>query len=119
MKGLFLLALLATAAGAAVYYSSDSLREQFLPSKAITANTVVTNEVLTVSGIGYVEPVSEVRKLSFKIDGVIASCPVTLGQFVKKEDILLELANLDEQAEVEVAENQLALAVVEREKLLI
>ncbi|MCA9094960.1 MAG: HlyD family efflux transporter periplasmic adaptor subunit [Planctomycetaceae bacterium] len=64
------------------------------------------------------EPVSEVRKLSFKIDGVIATCPVMLGQVVKKGDLLLELANLDEQAEVAVAEKQLTLAKAERDQLL-
>lgn len=67
--------------------------------------------------IGYVEPVSEVRRLSFKIDGVVANCKVEVGQEVQVGDVLATLRNQDEQARVFVAERELAVARAERDKL--
>lgn len=72
----------------------------------------------TIQGIGYVEPASEIRRLVFKIDGVIESCPIELGQSVKRGDPLVSLANREEAAAVTVAEQDLAAAVAERDQVL-
>lgn len=72
----------------------------------------------SVRGLGYVEPVSEIRRLVFRIDGVIQTCPVQLGRRVAKDELLATLANGDVQAAVSEAEAQLALAIAEREQLL-
>src|SRR4026208_643510 len=57
-----------------------------------------------VSAIGYIEPISEIRKLTFKVDGVIHSCPVQVGQTIDAGAILATLHNHDEKAAVAVAE---------------
>jgi multidrug efflux pump subunit AcrA (membrane-fusion protein) len=71
-----------------------------------------------ICGVGYVEPVSEIRNLTFKIDGVIEKCPVQVGQSMKVGEILSALQNRDEQSAVDVAERELLLAKADREKLL-
>ncbi|MGD9715154.1 MAG: HlyD family secretion protein [Thermomicrobiales bacterium] len=71
-----------------------------------------------VRGIGYVEPASEIRRLVFKIDGVIDQMAVEVGQFVHAGEVLAVLQNHDEQADVAEAEQQCELAVAEQQQLL-
>jgi len=71
-----------------------------------------------IRAVGYIEPVSEIRKLSFKIDGVIEKCHVEVGQQVEAGAILSALRNQDEQADIVVVEQQLAVTKAERDKLL-
>jgi HlyD family secretion protein len=71
-----------------------------------------------IHGVGYVEPASEIRKLTFKIDGVIESCPVQVGHAVNAGSVLCTLRNNDERSAVVVAEQELALAKADRSKLL-
>ncbi len=71
-----------------------------------------------VRAIGYVEPDSEIRKLTFQVDGVIATCPVQVDQTIAEGDVLATLQNRDERATVVVAEKKLAVAKAERTKLL-
>ena len=71
-----------------------------------------------IRGVGYVEPVSEVRKLTFKMDGVIETCPVDVGQLVEAGDTLSTLRNHDERSAIVVAEQELSLAKADRNKLL-
>jgi multidrug resistance efflux pump len=71
-----------------------------------------------VQGIGYVEPVSEIRRLAFKLDGVVRQCSVEVGQSVACGDVLMTLGDAEEAAAVAVAEKKLASAVAEREQLL-
>jgi HlyD family secretion protein len=70
-----------------------------------------------IRGVGYIEPTSEVRKLTFKIDGVIESCPIHVGQSVKKDEVLCTLRNNDEQSTVVVAAQEVAVAKADRGKL--
>jgi HlyD family secretion protein len=72
----------------------------------------------TVQGIGYVEPAGEVRRLVFKIDGVIDECAVDLGDRVNRGDVLMTLANREEAAAVVVAEEDHKQALAEREQVL-
>jgi multidrug resistance efflux pump len=60
-----------------------------------------------VDGIGYAEPASELRRLNLKVDGLIAGCPVAVGQRVEKGAPILHLDNEDEQAAVAVAQKEL------------
>jgi multidrug resistance efflux pump len=60
-----------------------------------------------VHGFGYAEPVSELRRLSLKGDGVIAECSVAVGERVEKGATILHLDNEEEQAAVAVAQKEL------------
>jgi multidrug resistance efflux pump len=71
-----------------------------------------------VQGVGYVEPASEVRRLVFKVDGVIAECRVQVGAHFKKGDILMVLNNQEQKEALALAECELALARAEQAKAL-
>jgi HlyD family secretion protein len=64
-------------------------------------------------GIGYVEPVSEVRQLSPKSGGVIKACYVKVGDMVRKGDPILILHDEKETAAVSLARKQLEVARAE------
>jgi HlyD family secretion protein len=72
----------------------------------------------TIQGLGFVEPVSEVRKLAFKVNGIIARCPGEIGRRYRKGDILIELDSREQRAALEVAEAEWKLAQAQREKTL-
>jgi HlyD family secretion protein len=74
--------------------------------------------VRSIQGIGYTEPVSEIRRMTFKIDGTIAACPVEIGQTVKAGEVLMKLDDAEEQAAVAVARAELDLAEAELQKVL-
>lgn len=63
-----------------------------------------------IEGIGYVEPVSELRRLMFRTGGVIRSCFVKAGDVVHKGDFLCELDDATQCADLELARKQLAQA---------
>ncbi|MBX3415942.1 MAG: HlyD family efflux transporter periplasmic adaptor subunit [Pirellulales bacterium] len=71
-----------------------------------------------IRGIGYIEPVSEVRRLVFKVDGVIGRLAVEVGQEIRKGDVLAVLIDHDDAAAVAEAEQQVVLAAAQREQLL-
>ena len=71
-----------------------------------------------IRGIGYVEPASEIRRLVFKVDGVIEQVPVEVGERVLDGAVLMTLRNHDEQAALVEATKQLSVAVAERDQLL-
>jgi HlyD family secretion protein len=66
-----------------------------------------------MQGIGYVEPVSEVRKLMMRAGGVVKRCRVQVGDRVSKDQPILELEDATPRAEVEVARKELELARAE------
>jgi HlyD family secretion protein len=70
-----------------------------------------------VQGIGYVEPHNELRRLVFKVDGVVARCPVSVGSAVKQGETLMVLQNGEQEAEVAVAARELAQARSEQAKI--
>jgi ABC exporter DevB family membrane fusion protein len=63
-----------------------------------------------IEGLGYVEPASEVRGLMVRTGGVIRSCCVKAGDAVRKGDLLLELDNSTQLADLELARKQLEQA---------
>ncbi|MCI0463537.1 MAG: HlyD family efflux transporter periplasmic adaptor subunit [Gemmataceae bacterium] len=70
-----------------------------------------------IQGVGYVEPVSEVRRLTFKGNGVIGECRVRVGDLLQAGQILMVLQNEDQRAALEVAEKELHLARAARAKV--
>jgi HlyD family secretion protein len=71
-----------------------------------------------IRGIGYVEPASEIRRLVFKIDGVVEHVAVDVGDHVEGGAVLMTLRNHDEQAALAEANKQLSVAVAQRDQLL-
>ena len=71
-----------------------------------------------IQGIGYVEPVSEIRRLAFKHPGILGKYIVEIGQEVKTGDTLAVQQNSEEKAAVTVAESQLQEAKAHLEQVL-
>jgi HlyD family secretion protein len=69
-------------------------------------------------GVGHVEPVGDVRRLSFKNNGVIALSRARLGATFRKGEVLVALRNDEERAAVQVAKKDLALARANRDRVL-
>jgi multidrug resistance efflux pump len=104
------------AGGTAAFWIAGALPRPVAPTPRSDPPPAATPRVLRA--VGYIEPTSDVRKLTFEVDGVIESCRVKIGQQVQAHDELAVLRNNDQQAEVAVAEAQLLLAQAERDKLL-
>jgi multidrug resistance efflux pump len=66
-----------------------------------------------IRGIGYVEPVTEVRRLMFRSSGVIEASFVAVGQRMREGEILMRLDRREEEAAAAVAEAELELARAE------
>ncbi|MCX7421118.1 MAG: hypothetical protein NT013_16470 [Planctomycetia bacterium] len=64
----------------------------------------------TIEGLGYIEPVSELRRLTPKVNGIVRRCVAVEGQSLKSGDVILELDNSVEERALEVAQAKLALA---------
>lgn len=64
----------------------------------------------TIEGIGFVEPSSEIRRLSFKAGGVIETSMVKIGDQVEKGAALMSLVNQEEKVAVQVAEAEVMVA---------
>jgi HlyD family secretion protein len=71
-----------------------------------------------VACVGYVEPLTEVRRLAFKADGVIARCVAEVGRAYRKGDVLIALDNRVETASVDLASAGLLIREAERDKAL-
>jgi multidrug resistance efflux pump len=69
--------------------------------------------LMVMQWTGYVEPVSEVRKLMMRAGGVIKRCRVQVGDRVRKGQVILELEDATQRAEVEVARKNLELATAD------
>lgn len=64
-------------------------------------------------GIGYVEPVSEVRKLTMRTSGVIKTCCVQVGATIRAGGLLVELENATQKADIELARKNLEMLTAE------
>jgi multidrug resistance efflux pump len=102
MKVLSLLVLLPLPGAVLVY------RSGLCPAEASSSPEPAT--AAWAQGLGHVEPESEVRRLSFKNNGVITRCAVRPGKVYRRGEVLAVLRNDEERAAVRVAEKDLALA---------
>ncbi len=64
----------------------------------------------TIEGLGYIEPVSELRRLTPKVNGIVRRCVAAEGQRLNSGDVILELDSAVEERALEVAQAKLALA---------
>lgn len=92
---------------AALYFASNSYPRTIRDPRS---ESVDDRHEIVAKGIGYVEPVSEVRNLSFKVGGVIGQCHVELGQQVNAGALLMVLDNAEQKVALAVAEEKLELA---------
>src|SRR5262249_35956462 len=72
----------------------------------------------SIRGIGFVEPVTEGRRLAFQVGGVIARCPAEVGRHYRRGDVLMELGNAERRAAIAVADEDLKLAEAQRDEAL-
>lgn len=108
MKWLLVISL-AAASGASLsllIWRSSASSQETLPTSYLPED----KRTSIIEGIGYVEPASELRKLMFRTGGVIRSCRVKPGDLVHEGDVLCELENATQRADVELARKQLAQA---------
>lgn len=73
-------------------------------------SSVAAADEAEIHGIGYLEPLSELRQLVPRTSGVIRRCVATVGQSVHAGDVILELDDSTQQADLEVARQELAVA---------
>ncbi len=112
-KASFKIALfLAALVTGAIYLSNKHSKQQ----EQSSYQTIISQE--WIQGVGYVEPVSEIRRLSFQTGGIIADCQVEVGQQVTQGSVLMTLYNGEEKTSLLLAQKQLQLAIAEREKIL-
>ena len=72
-----------------------------------------------IRGVGYVEPVSQIRHLSFQVSGVIRECRIAVGDRVRAGDVLMVLENSEQHQAVQAAERELELARAKRDLTLL
>lgn len=117
MKWLLSLAMIASIGVTFTLWSRRLPPANEIGQSISTASATAPNK-RSVQGIGYVEPVAEIRRLAFKLDGVVRKCAVKVGQRVACGDVLMILDDAEEAAAVTVAESRLAAAEAARERLL-
>jgi HlyD family secretion protein len=118
LKTALLLLCVIAASGTFAFWSAGTLAP-FIKNQQPEATAPKADvRIRAVRGVGYVEPVSGIRKLNFKADGVIEMLRVQVGQEVKAGDELASLQNRDERAAINVAKQDVELAKADREKLL-
>ncbi len=105
----WLLLLVAAAAAATGFASWRAHQNASTPGPEPASPLVPSADARGIHGIGYVEPVSEVRKLMLRTGGVIKKCYYQVGDPVKKDAVILELEDATQRADVELARQQLAM----------
>jgi multidrug resistance efflux pump len=118
MKTLLLLSTVLFAGSSAAFWLAGVSPYRWTPTLEAQRARATREPPRILRVLGYVEPTSEIRKLTFKAEGVIESCFVDVGQRVSARDVLATLRSRDERAAVAVAEQELALAAAEQVKLL-
>ena len=116
MKIIGILLLLLLSAGAAVRWGVPGLAGNPSPPSGPEADPSRAGR--WVQGVGYVEPAGEVRRLTFKGNGVIGECRVRVGDAVRQGDVLMALRHDEVKAALAVAEQELAVAQAARAKVL-
>jgi multidrug resistance efflux pump len=108
MKGIAaVLLVMAVAAGG---WSYLEFGEVPVDATAISLSEIESAEApATIYGVGYVEPVTEIRRLAFDMTGTIAKLHVSVGQTVPSQHPLVELSSAEEAQAVAVAQQELAV----------
>jgi multidrug resistance efflux pump len=63
-----------------------------------------------IEGIGYIEPASELRRLTSRVNGIVIRCVAKEGQTLNPGDLIIELDRAVEERARDVAQARLALA---------
>ncbi len=85
--------------------------------KASESSVTNTNSVAEIHALGFVEPATEVRRLTFEVPGVVSSCAVEPGDYVKQGAVLMRLNDQVALAGVTAAEAKIELAKANLAKL--
>src|SRR5438270_13255933 len=107
MKGTWVLPLIVGAVGVSSWQLLPANKKARVDSPT---RAKANSSPRDIRGTGYVEPASEVRKLMMRTGGVIRRCIVRAGDTVHQGDLILELDNSTQKAEVDVARKQLELS---------
>jgi multidrug resistance efflux pump len=81
------------------------------PHSALHSESVATaaQAKQDIQGLGYVEPLTEVRQLMMRTGGVIKKCSFQVGAAVRKGEVIVELEDATQQAQVALARRNLAM----------
>lgn len=71
-----------------------------------------------VEAIGYVEPASEIRQLTFKTGGIIDQCRIKIGDRVNKGDLLMSVISSKEALALEVTKQEFQVARADEARIL-
>lgn len=108
MKCLLVIALAAASGASLIFLLSRPIAGS--PESMPASSQPELKNSTFIEGIGYVEPASELRRLMFRTGGVLQTCHVNPGDVVRKGDLLCELDNSTQRADLEQARKQLAQA---------
>jgi HlyD family secretion protein len=75
-------------------------------------------QISQIAGVGYIEPVTEVRRLGFKTSGLIAINNVEVGSTITRGQVLMALDKSVLLAELATAQTNLRLAEARQTKVL-
>ncbi|MBY0587898.1 HlyD family efflux transporter periplasmic adaptor subunit [bacterium] len=100
---------------AAFLWQTNRLQSEEAEVPAVEKREATTE---IIAGIGYVEPVGEVRRLGFKIDGRVSVCNAPVGSVVKAGDLILQLDDSEERAAIELAATEVHAAEARLQELL-
>lgn len=104
------IALVATGALLAVGWQYASGRTKAADPDASHADKNAARSIESFEGTGYVEPRSELRRLAFRVGGVVASCDRGAGDTVRKGDVLARLDDSTLKVAAEASRRKLDLA---------
>jgi multidrug efflux pump subunit AcrA (membrane-fusion protein) len=110
MKKWLLLLLVAAAAGIAFWGALSSARA---PGSDAVSSHPAAADGQELHGIGYVEPVSQLRNLMFRTAGVIKKSCFRVGDTVRKGELIAELDDATQRAAVGLARENLAMVRAE------
>ena len=117
----YLLLLLPLVACGAFFESARGLVRAYIPDSHVASHEALhhANECpVAIQALGYVEPVSDTRHLSFELGGLIEQCFCEIGDNVRSGEVLVKLSDQSHRAELTVAQQQLKLEQAERDRVL-
>ena len=92
-------------------------KEEIALSKS-ESSVDISKKSRIVKGIGYVEPISDILRLNFRVEGIVKDVLVEVGQTVSLGTPLMVLANDDKQAYLSAQRRNLERNIAEQNKML-